>query len=264
MASDAPRQLCQRGSRQWHAAPGERHRVAPVRRRRQWQSGRRLLDSACNWRQPGLFPDVLGDCRQPPDRTPDERSDCAWRLLHRGRSVDARVEGRRHPGRARRAADERRPQWHYLSGHRCAGLYLDAGSRGAERVSLRPHPLRLPPGPVARRRRPRRSLGVDAIGGFFQPARIADVARQRSRLAAVLRSPLVPDADAERALPGLSRRQHCHQRQPAAGARALDEHRGRRAPRPRNGLGPHHRVQERARRCHLQYHAVDNADIDYT
>ena len=67
----------------------------------------------------------------------------------------------------RRAADERRPQRHHVSGHRCAGLYLDAGSRGAERVSLRPHPLRLPPGPVARRRRPRRSLGVDAIARIF-------------------------------------------------------------------------------------------------
>ncbi len=121
----------------------------------------------------------------------------------------------------------------------------------------------LPSGSVARRRRPRRSLEVDALGGLFQPARLADLARQRSRIAAVLRCALVSDADAERALPWLPRRQHRHQRQPAAGAGAFDERRGRRAPRPRTGVGPHHRVQERARRCHLQHHLVDDTYLDH-
>ena len=51
------------------------------------------------------------------------------------------------------------------------------------------------------------------------------------------------------------------QRQPAARAGTVDERRGRRARRPRAGVGPHHRVPQRARRCDLEHHVVDNPDL---
>ena len=72
---------------------------------------------------------------------------------------------------------------------------------------------------------------------LLQPAGVPHVARERPGVAAVLGGALVSHADAQRALSRLPRRQHRHQRQPAARARTADERRGRRARRPRPRVG---------------------------
>ena len=82
----------QRESRQWHADPGQRHRLASVCRRRQRVVGRRLLDGAHHWWQPGLFSDVFRGGPRSSDRAPDQRSNNPRRLHHRWRPVDADVE----------------------------------------------------------------------------------------------------------------------------------------------------------------------------
>ena len=173
--------FAERGSRQRHAGPGQRHRVAPGVGRREWHrspaaSGRRASTGGSqDYFQ--TFSAIAAD-RQTERLT--ERSDDAWRLRRRRRPVDARVAADRRAGRARRRVTRRptstrsairsparrsRPRCRRRGG-RTRRSSAASASRFADDLSL-----------VVGA--PRRSLGVDEIERLLQPARVADVARQR-------------------------------------------------------------------------------------
>ena len=265
VARDVPRQRRQRKSRQRHAAAGQRHRVAPVRGRREWRPGGRLLDGAHDRRQPGLFPDVLGDCRRSPDRTADERSTVPgdfvtgggqWMRTWKAADVLVGAEGRQTTAdinETRYAVDGR------------AGVHVAARPRGAERVRVRTRAVRASH-PISRSSSARAAITGSRRDSknFFSPRasltwRANDLASLQFSVARSYRTPTLNEL-----YRGFRVGNIVTNANPLLEPERLDERRGRRAPRPRPRLGPRHGVPQRARRCDLEHHAVDDAGVDHT
>ncbi len=130
------------------------------------------------------------------------------------------VEKDRSAGRCRSARHLRRHRRGPLRGQRHADRGADAERGRAERLRLRPHPLRAARRSVGRPWRARRSVEIHRVDRLLQSTSDRDLESRRGCVVPVLGVPRLPHADAQRAVSRLPGRQHRDQCEcPAASRR---------------------------------------------